>query len=76
MVLRIFPFDIDDYKKDQRATRRFGVSGGVCPLKLLCEFASFVPAQAFVNRHPRQAAGTLAAICRVFSRNVSLQNQH
>jgi hypothetical protein len=36
------------------------VSGGVCPPKHLCVFASFPPAQAFVSRHPRKAASTLA----------------
>ena len=41
---------------------RFCVSGGVCPPKLLCNFASFAPARAFVSRHPRKAAASLAAI--------------
>ena len=42
--------------------KRFHASGGVCPLKLLCEFASVYPAGTFVNPRLREAAGTLYAI--------------
>jgi len=38
---------------------RFHASGGVCPQKHLCKFASFAPARTFVNPRLREAAGTL-----------------
>jgi len=41
--------------------RQFGASGGVCPQKHLCEFASASPARTFVSPRLREAAGTLAA---------------
>jgi len=34
---------------------RFCESGGVCPLELLCKFASVSPAQAFVKPPPSQS---------------------
>ena len=40
---------------------RFHASGGVCPQKHLCEFASVSSARTLVNPRPREAAGTLAA---------------
>jgi hypothetical protein len=39
---------------------RFHASGGVCPQKHLCEFASASPARTFVNPRLREAAGRCA----------------
>ena len=40
---------------------RFHTSGGVCPQKPLCEFASESPARTLVNPRLREAARTLQA---------------
>ena len=40
---------------------RFYESGGVCPQKLLCEFAGFAPARTFVSPRLHKAASTLGA---------------
>ena len=40
---------------------RFHESGGVCPQKPLCNFASVSPARPSVNPRPREAATTLSA---------------
>jgi hypothetical protein len=41
------------------ANGRFHASGGVCPQKHLCGFASVYPARTFVNPRLREAARTL-----------------
>ena len=41
---------------------RFHASGAVTPLKVKCEYASALPAQAFVNPGTRKAAGTLCVL--------------
>jgi hypothetical protein len=49
--------------KDKPAcNERFYESGGVCPLKHLCEFSSVLPARTFVPPRLHKAATTLGAM--------------
>ena len=49
-------------KQCTAANERFYESGGVCPQKHLCKFASVLPARTFVSPRLHKAAGTLHAM--------------